>query len=129
MTDDRGAAALFERLLRIHSWDDMTAKSEARDILGEHGRFLPDAMDPVGDALDTLGLEVARLETEVERLRAVEMAAQRLMGETTSTDGWPIRPSTDHDGRNILIPLHTPLGTPVTTWADLRAALPPEPKP
>jgi len=47
MTDDRDAAALAERLLQIHSWDLYTAKSEARDILGEHGRFLPDGRKAV----------------------------------------------------------------------------------
>jgi len=64
-TDDRGAGALD----REHAkWCENIAVAE--QILGEHGRFLPDGIDPVGDALDMLSLQLATAEAEVKRLRA-----------------------------------------------------------
>ena len=74
MTDDRGAAALAERLCRHRDpvmpdeWQvhvDDECRGLARAVLGEHGRFLPDGQSVDAVVLACTGCEA--LEAEVER--------------------------------------------------------------
>ena len=55
MTDDRGAAALADRLFAVWTTGsikidgDLLERDVADAILGEHGRFLPDGEQPCPD--------------------------------------------------------------------------------
>jgi len=82
MTDDRGAAALAERLREARSGGHIVPPSlretfglpplddvEADAILGEHSRFLPDGRD-VDLALAGYEAIAMKARAEVERLKA-----------------------------------------------------------
>ena len=75
MTDDRGAAALAERLFAVWTTGsikfdgDLLERDVADAILGEHGRFLPDGRD-VDLALAGYEAIAMKARAEVERLKA-----------------------------------------------------------